>query len=67
MSTATVSLIKPVCPECGETVTSLVTGRTGWALAVDPGRLSWVHSDGTPLCPVMTSDGYQPALPVVAA
>lgn len=54
-----------ICPECGEDV---VPGRprgslTGYALDVQPERLAHRHRDREPLCPVMTSKGYQPALP----
>lgn len=52
------------CPECGEAARRGAIRREGWALQVDANRLQHVHLDGTPLCPVMTSKGYQPALPV---
>lgn len=53
------------CPECGEAAKRLARPipRAGWALAVDQKRLEHGHMDGEPLCPVMTSKGYQPALP----
>jgi hypothetical protein len=52
-----------VCPECDEPVvprvpnTPVVAGRA---------RQPWSHRDGEPLCPVIGSDGYQPAAPVPA-
>lgn len=51
------------CPECGEKARPGKVKRTGSMLSVDPARLQHVHHDGEPLCPVMTSKGYQPALP----
>lgn len=56
------------CPECHEPAFKLPHPflRQGWALSVDPERLTHGHgSDGEPLCPVMTATGYQPALPEV--
>lgn len=50
------------CPECGERAKRGTIRREGWALGVDADRLQHVHLDGTSLCPVMTSKGYQPAL-----
>lgn len=54
-----------VCPECGDAVRRLDApmGRYGALIDVEPKRLRHAHDDGTPLCPVMTSTGYQPALP----
>lgn len=51
------------CPECGESIVKRPCAASGWTLAVDPKRLAWSHADRTPLCPVMTPTGYQPALP----
>lgn len=53
------------CPECHEPARRLLHPfpRRGWALNVDADRLHAAHSDGEPLCPVMTASGYQPALP----
>ena len=53
------------CPECQEAAKRILHpfARRGWALDVDAARLHHAHMDGTPLCPVMTSTGYQPALP----
>ena len=62
------------CPCCGESATWadwITSGmgppeRAGWSLGVTAARLAVVHYDGTPLCPVMTRDGYRPAYPVPA-
>ena len=55
------------CPECHEPARKLPTPlpREGWALQVDAARLEHAHLDGEPLCPVMTSQGYAPAMPEV--
>lgn len=52
------------CPECGETVIKHRWERTGWAVNVPGERLRWAHLTGGPLCPVVTPNGYVPALPV---
>lgn len=50
-----------VCSECGEEV---VPGRPVRELiGVESKRMQHRHKDGEPLCPVMTSSGYQPAMP----
>lgn len=48
------------CPECGEP--ALARPPTSWNACWGP-RPSYSHHDGQPLCPVMGSDGYQPAHP----
>ncbi len=54
-----------MCPECEEPVVECdLMGVGGWALEVPAERLRWAHTDGEPLCPVMASGGYVPALPV---
>lgn len=59
-----------VCPECGEPARKGRVKREGPMLSVPEKRLLHTHMDGTPLCPVVTSDGpsdrggYRPALPV---
>jgi hypothetical protein len=50
-----------VCPECGEPVRQRPP--TALAPAGTP-PTAWSHTDGEPLCPVMTQDGYAPARPV---
>jgi hypothetical protein len=55
-----------MCPECEEPVTEDAIRPEGWALNVHEERLLSRHLDGSPLCPVSTSDGYLPALPVEA-
>jgi len=53
------------CPVCGERAVAHAFPREGWALQVSPGRLMHAHeSDGSPLCAVLTTGGYQPAYPV---
>ena len=55
-----------ICPECGEPAEQGRPrgGSGGWALPADPRRLNHRHAaDREPLCPVMTSQGYQPAMP----
>lgn len=55
--------MKMVCPECDEPVVKRPPVRSGWSISVDPKRLEYSHPNGEPLCPVMTSTGYQPGLP----
>ncbi len=52
------------CPECAEPAQEYDVIADGSMLSVDAERLRYAHLDGEPLCPVMTSKGYQPALPV---
>ena len=59
-----------VCPECGEDVErgdprgARGGAGVGWAIDVEVRRLQHRHrGDREPLCPVVTSRGYQPALP----
>jgi len=56
-------MAKKNCPECGEPAKRGQIKAEGWALNVEPERRRWTHVDGEPLCPEMTSSGYQPALP----
>ena len=54
------------CPECGEDVEPGRPrgSRTGYAVDVEPRRLEHRHvRDREPLCPIVTSRGYEPALP----
>ena len=53
-----------LCSECGETAVNRPPTRdlTPYSAHGMP-RPSWSHEDGTPLCPVMGPDGYQPANP----
>lgn len=60
-----------ICPECGDAAFRRSTGGIrprGWVLGLPESEdgVSWEHADRTPLCPVMTSSGYQPARPVRA-
>lgn len=56
------------CPECLEPARPCPPiPPKGWAIGVEPERLRHSHLDGEPLCPVMTTRGYQPALPEAAA
>ncbi len=50
-----------ICPECGERALKGPPVRTLYV--GEPDRLRHHHPDGEPLCPVMTSTGYQPAYP----
>ena len=58
------------CPVCAEparlaSVREQRELRGGSTCAAEPSRLRWVHaSDGEPLCPEMTTAGYQPATPI---
>lgn len=54
-------LVTLCCPECDDTVCD--TPPTGWILpGPEPG---YSHlSDGTALCPVITTCGYRPADPI---
>lgn len=52
------------CPECGEPAKVAKIKPVGAMLNVDRERLRAAHLDGTPLCPVMTAKGYQPAMPI---
>lgn len=51
-----------ICPECKEPVQEVppTTWCGAWGQAPD-----FSHLDGEPLCPVITADGYRPALPEV--
>ena len=55
------------CPKCDEVIVRKPPrpfSKAGWGLNVEPSRLEWSHaSDSSPLCPVMTESGYQPAHP----
>jgi hypothetical protein len=53
-----------MCPGCHEPAVPHTFRRAGWSLTVDADRLRHSHRDGEPLCPEMTSTGYQPSLPV---
>lgn len=55
-----------VCSECGEPAYKRPPRPWGGSSGVDKNRKQWSHKDGEPLCPVMTSKGYQPALPTPA-
>lgn len=52
-----------ICPVCGEPVVKLpprvdITPQLrAWGIP------HWSHRDSTPLCPVMTDRGYEPAQP----
>ncbi|WP_239335073.1 hypothetical protein [Frankia sp. CiP3] len=53
-----------ICPECDEEViseppTDDLTPYAAHGLTAP----AWAHLDGTPLCPVIGPDGYQPAQP----
>src|SRR5690348_11001815 len=50
-----------VCPECGEPARA--TPPREWQLAGWTPRPRSSHHDGTPLCPVIGTDGYAPAEP----
>lgn len=51
-----------ICPECHEPVQNIPppTWTPAWGQAPE-----FSHLDGEPLCPVITTDGYRPALPEV--
>lgn len=57
-----------ICPPCGEPVEVGRPRDYGYpSVGVEPRRLEHRHAgDRTGLCPVMTSSGYQPAMPVQA-
>jgi hypothetical protein len=59
-----------ICPECEEPAVRYAAGftREGWAFGpIEQERLHWMHArTHDAMCPVMTSTGYQPALPVDA-
>ncbi len=50
-----------ICPECGEE--ALIRPPTDWTPAHEPAP-AYSHTDGEPLCPVMTASGYRPAEPI---
>ena len=51
------------CPGCKEKAVVRNVPATGSMLGVDADRRRHTHADGEPLCPEMTSKGYQPAKP----
>ena len=56
-----------VCPQCGEPVRRTPpAARLPWSAHRLPVP-QWSHTDGEPLCPVVTDCGYQPAGPAEAA
>lgn len=50
-----------ICPECHEE--ALIRPPRNWTPAWGP-EPDYSHTDGEPLCPVMTAHGYQPAHPI---
>lgn len=55
-----------ICPECDEAAWRKTPSMApkGWLLGLPDQAGEWVHTDDTPLCPVMTSTGYEPARPI---
>ncbi len=51
------------CPECGEPARAIPPHPHEWPLAGWRPRPRFSHHDGTPLCPVVGPDGYEPAHP----
>lgn len=56
---------KLICPGCGESVVKGAPLRTLVGFKVEKTRMQHRHKDGEPLCPEMTSKGYQPYHPEV--
>lgn len=55
------------CPECGEPARPAPPHEWEWLLSGWKPRPAFSHHDGTPLCPVIGPDGYEPADPIGAA
>ncbi len=58
---ATGTPVALACPECGEPARAVPPREpllSGWKP-----RPRFSHHDGTPLCPVVGPDGYEPATP----
>jgi hypothetical protein len=52
-----------ICPECGEP--AIASPPQNWPSAWGS-QPNYSHTDGEPLCPVMTATGYQPTNPTAS-
>jgi hypothetical protein len=52
-----------ICPECGELVEKVPPRVDVTPQLWEWGIPNWSHTDRTPLCPVVTERGYEPAQP----